>query len=112
MMIGNDRRAYPRYAIKLDLHYTVYEDPKSRPGSGATRDISSGGIAFRADTVLGDGEAVEINIAWPVLREAEHPIRLKMYGRVLRSHEGETAVRIFRHEFITFGKRQRSAAPR
>ena len=42
---------------------------------------------------------IEMFIDWPLLREGAHPLKLVMYGRVIRSDGKLAAVRVSRDEF-------------
>jgi hypothetical protein len=58
-------------------------------------------VAFSADHELEPGAAVEFSINWPALLDQTCPIRLVVFGRVLRG-AGRTAVcTVDKHEFRT-----------
>ncbi len=64
-----------------------------------TLDISSGGVLLKTSTTLRIGEPIVVLIDWPVLLERRLPIRLVVFGKILRSHAAGTAVGITRYEF-------------
>lgn len=103
--IHGDRRADRRYTLTLGLRY---RSPGNREAAqeqeGNTLDISAGGVLFSSRGPLPIGSAVELSIDWPVLLHGTKRIRLKVYGRVMRSDERATALRTIRHEFFTAGQ--------
>jgi hypothetical protein len=101
----HDRRAKYRFAIEREIRYKLAEDGVVvTTGSGMTLNICSGGVAFRCEQALTPGGFVELSISWPVLLDETCPMRLIVYGRLLRC-DGETAVcTIDKHEFRTQGR--------
>ena len=105
-----DRRADRRYNLALDLHYRSAKGKEQQEGRLAvTRDISSGGVLFSSDEVLPGGSTIELSIEWPVLLHGTKRLRLKVYGRVVRSDGQVTAIRTIRYEFFTAGQAQQAA---
>jgi hypothetical protein len=67
-----------------------------------TKNLSSGGVAFLAETPLPAGYEVEIFIRWPALPPGAKSVELHVRGKLVRCTAHETAVRMLRHEFIIF----------
>jgi hypothetical protein len=106
--VAAERRARLRFAVELDLRYKVtWRQQVLHEGSGKTCDFSRNGVFFHANHALPKGLAVELSIDWPVLLDGVCPLQLRISGKVLRSSEAGTAVKIMRHCFCT---RSRSTA--
>ncbi len=100
--VQRERRTRCRFGIRRELRYKLVEGRKVvAAGAGYTIDVGSGGVAFSADHELEPGAAVELSINWPALLDQTCPIRLVVFGRVLRG-AGRTAVcTVDKHEFRT-----------
>lgn len=97
-----DRRAKARFTIRRELRYKLLVDNSVvEAGVGQTVDIGSGGVAFRAGRALTPGAFLELSISWPVLLEQNCPMRLNVFGRVLRSTGDVVACTIDKYEFRT-----------
>jgi hypothetical protein len=70
-------------------------------GAGHTIDMGSGGVAFFAEDELKPGATVELSISWPALLDRTCPMRLVVFGRVLRGAGRNTVCSVDRHEFRT-----------
>jgi hypothetical protein len=102
--IGGERRAGRRYSICLDVQWKIVHRRRVvESGTGRTRDLSSHGILFDAGRRLTSGRYMELSIAWPVLLHDKAPLKLVASGRVVRSDETCTAIRMTRHDFFTAG---------
>lgn len=66
--------------------------------------ISSAGLAFRADGPLEPGWRLNVSMAWPAKLDKQTLPRLVFEGVVLRVHGGLAVVTIDRPEFRTAGK--------
>jgi hypothetical protein len=98
----NERRSKFRFAIERDLRYKIADDGVVvASGSGQTINIGSGGIAFRTDQPLTPSLCVELSISWPVLLDQTCPMRLIVFGRVLRCNGRKSVCSIDRYEFRT-----------
>jgi hypothetical protein len=98
----NDRRNKHRFAIHRELRYKVAEDSLGTvTGAGQTVDIGSGGVAFSADGVLTKGSFVELSISWPVLLDESCPMRLIVFGRIIRVQARRAVCSIDKWEFRT-----------
>jgi hypothetical protein len=98
----NERRTKFRFAIPRELRYKIIQDGTMiASGTGETIDMGSGGVAFAADQRLKPGAFVEVSISWPVLLDQTLPMRLIVFGRVLRSMERKTVCSVDKYEFRT-----------
>jgi hypothetical protein len=98
----NERRSKCRFAIERDLRYKIADDGVVlASGTGQTVNIGSGGISFRTDQPLAANRFVELSISWPVLLNETCPMRLIVFGRVLRSNGRKSVCSIDRYEFRT-----------
>jgi hypothetical protein len=70
-------------------------------GAGYTIDMGSGGVAFSAEHELRPGTFVELSISWPALLDQTCPMRLIVFGRVLRGAGRTAACTLDKYEFRT-----------
>jgi len=102
--ISEDRRAKRRYPINLPVQYKIVKNYLViGTGSGNSLDLSSGGIAFTTSEPLKIGSYLELSVSWPVLLNQSCPLKLVASGRVVRSDQRSTAIRMDRYEFRTQG---------
>jgi PilZ domain len=97
--LSTERRAEPRYDLRLPLHYRISQ--RGQPvisGSGMTLDISVHGISFRCRKPLPIGVHIEVSIDWPARYGETYPIELQATGFVMRSDHGRTAMRMTSHK--------------
>jgi len=100
----SEQRSHQRYPLELEIEYRLLNRARSqRLGSGATVNISSGGVLFRADEFVPSGTPIELMLNWPFLLEGVCPLRLVMRGHVVRSTGTEIAISCRHHEFRTAG---------
>ena len=104
-LIHGDRRADRRYACELLLHCWFRSGGTQCTGSGQTKDLGRKGICFTADNPPPHATDVELRIEWPFLLQDVCPLELRVWGRVLRSDDQGTVVRMSRYEFRTCGAR-------
>jgi hypothetical protein len=101
-----ERRTKRRFEIAQDVRYKMlYGQRIAETGSGKTLNISSGGVWFSTENVLTVGMPIEVSMGWPVLLNDSCPMKLMIYGCVIRSSEKGAAVVIERYEFRTQGSR-------
>ena len=101
-----ERRTKRRFQIDQEVKYKMlYGQRIAEKGSGRTLNISSGGIRFTTENMLTSGMPVELSLSWPVLLNDSCPMKLMIYGCVIRSNEKGAAVAIERYEFRTQGSR-------
>jgi PilZ domain len=93
-----ERRAHPRFDLRLPLHYRVTQKGVAPYiGNGLSLDLSVGGISFRCRRPLPVGAQIELLVDWPAKYGELFPIELQVIGFVLRSAGGRTAVRMLSH---------------
>lgn len=101
-----ERRAKRRFRIEQEVRYRLlYGHRIAETGEGRTLNISSSGVWITTQTQLNPGLPVELSINWPALLNEVCPMKLMVYGCVIRSTEHEAAVAIERYEFRTQGAR-------
>jgi hypothetical protein len=107
---GNrERRAKQRFPIEQDVRYKMlYGQRIAETGAGKTTNISSGGIWFSTETMLTSGMPIELSLSWPVLLNDSCPMKLMIFGCVIRSNGRGAAVAIERYEFRTQGRSLRN----
>jgi hypothetical protein len=104
-MGDRERRTKRRFQIEQDVRYKMlYGQRIAETGAGKTMNISSGGIWFTTENMLTTGMPVELSLTWPVLLNDACPMKLMVYGCVIRSNEKGAAVAIERYEFRTQGR--------
>jgi ribosomal protein S8E len=101
-----ERRTKRRFEIDQEVRYKMlYGQRIAETGVGRTMNISSGGVWFSTENMLTSGMPVELSMNWPVLLNDSCPMKLMIYGCVVRSNEKGAAVAIERYEFRTQGSR-------
>jgi hypothetical protein len=70
-------------------------------GAGYTINIGSGGVAFFADNELRPGASIELSISWPALLDQTCPMRLVVFGKVLRGAGRMAVCTLNKYEFRT-----------
>jgi hypothetical protein len=97
-----ERRAKTRFPIHRELRYKSLKDGVIMAnGAGQTVNIGSGGVCFAINKDLEPETYVELSISWPVLLDDSCPMRLIVFGRVLRSSGGKCACTVDKYEFRT-----------
>ena len=100
-----ERRTKRRFQIDQEVKYKMlYGQRIAETGVGRTVNISSGGVWFSTESMLTSGMPVELSMNWPVLLNDSCPMKLMIYGCVVRSNEKGAAVAIERYEFRTQGR--------
>jgi hypothetical protein len=106
-----ERRIKRRFQIDQEVRYKMlYGQRIAETGVGRTMNVSSGGVWFSTENILTSGMPVELSMTWPVLLNESCPMKLMIYGCVVRSNERGAAVAIERYEFRTQGSRSFQAA--
>lgn len=109
---GNERRSKFRFAIHRDLRYKILEDDAVvESGVGQTIDMGSGGVAFYVDHALKPGCYLELAISWPAMLGESCPMRLVVFGQVLRSSGRRSACTVDKYEFRTQSRAAITAMP-
>ena len=107
-----DRRNKARFPFQRELRYKLLEqDTIVASGNGETLDMSSSGVAFDAKQPLKEGSFVELSISWPVLLDESCPMRLIIFGRIVRSSQEKTVCTVDKYEFRTQSRSFQVAAP-
>jgi hypothetical protein len=107
-----ERRTKRRFEIQQEVRYKMlYGQRIAETGTGKTVNISSGGVWFSTENMLTAGMPVELSMNWPVLLNDSCPMKLMIYGCVIRSGEKGAAVAIERYEFRTQGSRSFQPSP-
>ena len=102
----HERRSKKRFRIEQEVRYKMlYGQRIAETGVGKTMNISSGGVWFTTEAMLTSGMPIELSMNWPVLLNDSCPMKLMIYGCVIRSSEKGAAVAIERYEFRTQGSR-------
>jgi len=97
-----NRRLKTRFPIHRELRYRLMQDGRVlEMGIGKTVNMASNGVAFALDRALTAGAFIELSISWPVLLDSGTPVRLVVFGRVLRSGDGVSACTVDKYEFRT-----------
>ena len=100
-----ERRMKRRFQIEQEVRYKMlYGQRIAETGTGKTLNISSSGVWFTTENMLTTGMPVEVSMNWPVLLNDSCPMKLMIYGCVVRSNERGAAVAIERYEFRTQGR--------
>ncbi len=100
-----ERRMKRRFHIEQEVRYKMlYGQRIAETGTGKTLNISSSGVWFTTESMLTTGMPVEVSMNWPVLLNDSCPMKLMIYGCVVRSNERGAAVAIERYEFRTQGR--------
>jgi hypothetical protein len=108
----SERRTKFRFPLQRELRYKLLEDDTIiASGSGETVNVSSGGVGLTVDQPLAVGAFVELSISWPVLLDASCPMRLIVFGRVVRTWENRCACTIDKYEFRTQARTMQVATP-
>ena len=99
---ANDRRRKFRFGIQREIRYKLVEDGVLRAsGAGNTLNLCSGGVAFSTEQALKPHAFAELSISWPILLDETCPMRLIIFGRILRSGDGTAVCSIDKYEFRT-----------
>lgn len=106
-----ERRSKMRFPMNRELRYKLLEDERIMAvGLGNTTDMSSGGVAFRSDGDLPEGSFIELSISWPALLDDVCPMRLIVFGRVLRG-SGTKVCSVEKWEFRTQSRHVSTSMP-
>jgi hypothetical protein len=98
----DERRGKFRFPMHRELRYKLVKDGALvQSGAGETINIGSGGVWFSVESEVAVGAFIQLSISWPVLLDQSCPMRLIVFGRVLRSGSGACACSIDKYEFRT-----------
>ena len=108
-----EKRKKNRFPIERELRYKMAErGVVIATGSGKTLNMGSGGIAFTAEQQLTPGAFVELSVSWPAVLADNCPMRLIIFGRILRCTGFKAVCTIDKHEFRTQSRTVQPAAVR
>ena len=101
-----ERRSKRRFQIEQDVRFKMlYGQRIAETGVGKTLNVSSGGVYIATENTLTPGLPIELSMNWPVLLHDSCPMKLMIYGCVIRSNGNGAAISIERYEFRTQGSR-------
>jgi hypothetical protein len=106
-----DRRKHLRFPLGTELRYqkSGYGHTEQTRGTGKVENISSKGLAFRADGPVEPGCQLSVSLAWPAKLDNQCLLRLALEGVVLRTRGNLVVLTILRQEFRTAGKSTEAA---
>jgi hypothetical protein len=101
----DERRSCNRFPIEREVRYKILGAHKSviQVGMGRSLNMSSSGVLFTTESILREGERVELAVSWPALLNDVLPLKLVARGRLVRSNGREAAMSIEKYEFKTRG---------
>src|ERR1700716_1218709 len=101
----DERRSCDRFPIERDVRYKIFGTHKNviQIGLGKSLNISSSGVLFTTESILREGQRVELAVSWPVLLNDVLPLKLVASGRLVRSQGKRAAMSIDKYEFKTRG---------
>jgi hypothetical protein len=105
-----ERRSRQRFRIEEDVCYTCLSGARP-PGVGKVLDISSKGVRFTTEGLLKPGTLIELLVSWPARLNDTCPLKLMIYGSVVRSDNSVAAIRIEHYEFRTRASRPSPVLP-
>lgn len=110
-MTTKDQRAKWRFGLERELRYKLLDgDTIVAAGVGRSVDISSSGLGFLGQHQVKEGALVEVSMSWPVMLD-EVPMRLVVFGRVVRATTFFAACTIDRYEFRTQARARENPIP-
>jgi hypothetical protein len=102
--LQRERRSHQRYPITFDVEYEVSGGNGVRlMGFGRTINISSRGVLLEIGAPLPNLCRILLSINWPFLLNESIPLKLAMYGEIVRVAGNTIAVRATGHAFHTAG---------
>jgi hypothetical protein len=105
-----ERRDKIRFVMNREVRYKLLEgDRIVASGLGTTENMSSGGVAFQSDVDLPNGSYIELSISWPMMLDDVCPMRLIVFGRVLRGAEETKVCTVEKWEFRTQSRKLTTA---
>jgi len=105
-----EERLHQRYPLTLDVEYKVPGGNGVRlMGFGRTVNISSRGLLLDISDRLPNRCRIQVSINWPFLLGGSIPLKLLMYGNIVRVAGNTIAVRVTGHTFQTAGRATQQA---
>jgi hypothetical protein len=100
-----ERRSHQRYPITFDVEYEVPGGNGVRlMGFGRTINISSRGVLLEISDPLPNRCRIRLSINWPFFLGGSIPLKLLMYGEIVRVAGNTIAIRVTGHTFHTAGR--------
>ena len=97
-----ERRLHPRYPIALDAEYRLVSGKGVQcQGSCRTVNISSGGVLVEVKDELSPLGPIELSIKWPCSLGGAIPLKLMVFGNIVRMQRSSIAVQMVGYEFRT-----------
>jgi hypothetical protein len=97
--ILNEQRKNQRFTMKLP--FEIIRTGANSKLVGETKNVSSSGVLFAAETSVEIGEAIEYVITFPKPAGSRTEVRLRCVGKVLREEpELKFAATLERYEFV------------
>jgi len=90
-----ERRRSSRYPLAAQAECIL---PGNRM-QARVQNLSSGGVFLKTEANLRMGQSIQVLIDWPVLLDRQCPLRLVIFGKVLRSDKSGSAVKLVQYEF-------------
>jgi hypothetical protein len=107
-----ERRAKVRFPMQRELRYKLLEgETLVGAGAGSTYNMSSCGVAFQTDRPIRSGAFVELSISWPAQLDNGCPMRLIVFGKVVRTGLNRAACTVEKYEFRTQARTVQFAPP-
>jgi len=95
----NEQRKNQRFDLKLP--FEIIRTGTNTKMVGETKNVSSSGVLFTADSPVEVGEPIEYLITFPKPAGSRYEIRLRCVGTVLREDsESKFAATLERYEFM------------
>ena len=99
-----ERRLHQRYPLTLDVEYKVPGGNGVRlMGFGRTVNISSRSVLLETSDPLPNRCRIQVSINWPFLLDRSVPLKLLLYGEIVRVAGNTIAARVTGHTFHTAG---------
>jgi len=99
-----ERRLHQRYPITLDVEYKVPGGNDVRlMGFGRTVNISSRGVLLEISDRLPNRCPIQVSINWPFFLGGSIPLKLLLYGEIVRVAGNTIAAKVTGHTFHTAG---------
>jgi len=92
-----EQRKNQRFDLRLP--FEILRGAKAKV-SGETKNVSSTGVLFVAETPVGIGDSIEYMITFPKAPKARNPVKLRCVGKVIREEQSFYAASLERYEFI------------
>ena len=100
-----EQRSRQRYPIGFRVEFALNRNGRTERGTGRTINVSSRGVLLQTKREMPDQGRIRLLLNWPVLLDGNCPIKLVMWGRIVRNDDNGVAIRFNRHEFRTVAKR-------